>query len=221
MTDTKYKQSNGVRVPSKTLDNNVVAAENGCILWQSPRNKGGYGLVTFEKKQMFAHRLAWQRAYGPIPEGLHVCHHCDTPACVNPNHLFIGSDADNQRDKTLKGRQPKGATHYATKLTDAQLIAIRNDLRPQHQIAAEYGITQGHVSDIKNRKKRGSIPGGVKPEEMQKNHRRLTIEQVTAIRQDIRNQYVIAQEYGIVQAQVSRIKNGKQWKFSLRTKHHD
>ena len=79
-------------------------------LWTLSWNHDGYGL-TSRFGQVIAHRLAYQAFIGPIPPGLCVLHYCDTPACVNPNHLYVGTHADNVKDKVRKGRQAKGERH--------------------------------------------------------------------------------------------------------------
>ena len=75
-----------------------------CILVTKSISSSGYGTVWFEKRRQQAHRVAWIKAYGPIPQGLHVLHKCDVKACVNPEHLFLGTHKDNMHDMKVKGR---------------------------------------------------------------------------------------------------------------------
>ena len=78
-----------------------------CWLWTAQRTTGGYGVFRIRnpRAQTTAHRVAWEMAHGPIPDGLNVCHHCDTPSCVRPDHLFLGTQRENLRDMTVKGRR--------------------------------------------------------------------------------------------------------------------
>jgi hypothetical protein len=82
--------------------------DGGCWLWNGAVQHNGYGYLhvggRFERRPVRAHRFSWELHRGPIPEGMHVCHSCDTPACVNPDHLFLGSRSDNMRDCASKGR---------------------------------------------------------------------------------------------------------------------
>lgn len=123
-----------------------------CWNWQGVIEPAGYGLVNFGGPNR-AHRVAWLLANGPIPNSgtrrsLGVLHRCDNRACVNPNHLFVGTDADNAADMKAKGRSVSGEMHYTTKITEAQVAAIRADFRPAKVIAAEYGISTTTVYQI-------------------------------------------------------------------------
>ena len=99
---TRYEQAMA-RIEEK-LRERSVEMPNGCIEWVGGRSTRGYGYVSVLGKSMKTHRAAWQIANGPIPEGLLICHKCDNPPCINPDHLFLGTYTDNNRDKAQKGR---------------------------------------------------------------------------------------------------------------------
>ncbi len=115
----------------------------------------GYGRFKFEGKMRFlAHRASWIIHFGPIPEGLCVCHTCDNRKCVNPKHLFLGSNYDNIIDRALKNRsnRPFGNKFTTRKITEDNVRAIRQMLKEgiyQRIIAEKYGISQKTVSKIK------------------------------------------------------------------------
>ena len=126
---------------------------NGCVLWTGPLHSWGYGTLEYKGKGYQAHRVSWALRNGPIPAGLFVCHKCDVPACVNPDHLFLGTHDDNMADKKAKGRawSHKGEANKRAKLTAAAVLAIRADGRVAREVAADYGISRTLVWGIKHR----------------------------------------------------------------------
>lgn len=81
-----------------------VSRSSRCWIWTGAHDRAGYGWMRIDGIIIGAHRIAWELAYGPIPDGLLVCHHCDNPTCVRPSHLFLGDHQDNYDDMVTKGR---------------------------------------------------------------------------------------------------------------------
>lgn len=126
---------------------------SGCWIWIGSAVPRGYGTINVTRtKKKYAHRLSWELHCGSIAEDLHVCHHCDTPSCINPEHLFLGSRKDNMSDCLAKGRFPAGSRHGIAKLVEADIQKIRDDAREQADIADEYGVSAASISNIKRRK---------------------------------------------------------------------
>lgn len=124
-----------------------------CILHQGRFNKDGYGIIGHNNVR--AHRLAWAAKYGAIPKGMYVCHSCDVRACVNVEHLFLGSNQENIDDKVRKGRALK--TLSADK---CDLIKSLYETKNQYQIAEHLGITQGTVSRVLRGQRKYLMIGG-------------------------------------------------------------
>lgn len=125
-----------------------------CWLWTASRLPEGYGQFTFHRRTFRAHRFSYELHFGPIPEDMLICHHCDNPPCVNPDHLFLGTDADNAADRKKKNRAAsiKGVKNGRAKLTESQVLEIRRLYIPgkitQRQIGNMFGIHNSIVSDI-------------------------------------------------------------------------
>lgn len=127
-------------------------AATGCLEWQAGRDAYGYGRLFFNGRQERSHRVAWIRAHGAIPAGMHVCHRCDNPPCCNPDHLFLGSNTDNRRDSVRKGRAPRGELQGNSKLTRGDIERVRDIARvgnrSQREIASYFDMSQKHVSRV-------------------------------------------------------------------------
>ncbi len=135
----------------------VDKKKNGCWEWMGKRNPLGYGFVLVHYRPKRAHRFSWEIHNGPIPKGVFVCHKCDNPPCVNPDHLFLGTPKDNIQDCVKKGRfnKPKGEDHPHAVLTDIKVRNIR-DLRKagatHREIATLIGCSCGAISAVLHRR---------------------------------------------------------------------
>lgn len=145
----------------------------GCWLWTASKRWDGYGRYNVQpgKRQLTAHRYSWELANGPIPEGMGVLHKCDTPACVNPDHLFLGSHKENMRDAYAKRRHAHGDRATRRKLSEADVADIlRNPpTTGKHgnvkEYAARYRVNPGAIHAILKRRywKFVAADNGAKP----------------------------------------------------------
>lgn len=110
------------------LQNISVNSSNGCWEWTAGREKTGYGFFTVRSRKFRAHRFSYEMHKGEIPEGLLVCHSCDNPSCVNPDHLWVGTQKDNMEDKVRKGRSSFGELNGAAKYSAHQVRFIRRTI---------------------------------------------------------------------------------------------
>lgn len=129
--------------------------QNECWPWLASvrRKDEGYGAFYYEGRHQPAQRVALILSGTEVPVGMVVCHHCDNPGCVNPVHLFIGTNRDNDADRVAKERQARGSKNGASKLTERQVWAIRKlrDIGTKPALLAEwFGITAAHVWSLCN-----------------------------------------------------------------------
>jgi hypothetical protein len=166
------EKSNHVNLTPKNIANfwkkvSSIPDEKGCWIWNGATYPAGYGVISIKRKGVGAHRVSWMIHFGDIPSGTGyhgtcVCHHCDVPACVNPSHLFLGTNGDNHRDKEVKRRgnhatgerngratHPEkiryGQSHPKAKLTNEDVLEIRKLFNPKKfthaMLAARFGVS--------------------------------------------------------------------------------
>lgn len=128
------------------------AGPDGCWLWTGAKTQFGYGAFRMfrPKRTVGAHRVSYELYKGPILLGMHVCHACDNPSCVNPAHLWIGTAGDNARDRDAKDRVQHGQTHYAAKLTEEDVAEIIkcSGTNTQTELARKFRVDPSNISQI-------------------------------------------------------------------------
>lgn len=133
-----------MHLTKERLMKKVARTPGGCWEWTGTRYWTGYGLVIADKVRYAAHRASYMVHVGTIPEGKVVCHKCDNPACINPEHLFLGSKADNSADMVSKNRSALGERNAKAKLTEAQareVLSLRGTGESLRKVAQQFGVT--------------------------------------------------------------------------------
>ena len=125
-----------------------VIKTDDCWQWTGRVDKDGYGKLKFDYKQLKANRVSWELHFGPIPPGAWVLHTCDNPPCTRPDHLFLGTHADNMKDRHAKRRDASGSGHGRAKLTESDIPPIRAALaagESMTSIGKRYGVNSGTI----------------------------------------------------------------------------
>lgn len=124
-----------------------------CVLWDRGLNTAGYGSFRLRGKTVMAHRFAWEKSFGPIPDGMCVLHKCDIRRCVNPEHLFLGTPADNTADMIAKGRKRFAIGSQRSKcLVEDDILVIRASKLSQYALAKQFNVSQPNINAIRTGK---------------------------------------------------------------------
>jgi DNA-binding transcriptional regulator YdaS (Cro superfamily) len=196
---------------AKPLDEYFIGEPmSGCWLWLGAvdRDQYGVGWDTEMKRNVRAHRMVYEILVGPFSPDLKLLHRCDNPICVNPDHRFIGTTADNVADCKAKKRHAHGTSHGMNKLTERQILDIRAAEGSHKEIAERFGISPATVTHAKNGRLWKHVEG-LEYEKAADAAWRLSSEQVQAIRDAEGTQRSIALEFGVSPSLVSRIKSGQ------------
>lgn len=201
-----------------------------CWLWTGAHTGAGYGNIKWKGRNIQAQRVAWLLTHGSLPEGLEVCHSCDNPPCVRPDHLFLGTRKQNAQDAVAKGRSTRGERNGHARLTVEAVATIRG--APERvicrELAVRFGVTESAVWQARYGKTWRIVAAGTAalPEPIHHARRhperlchgeahpfaRLTEEVVRAIRSSTATSPVLAKQYGVSARQVRAIRSGTTWR---------
>lgn len=139
-----------------------ISDSDKCLEWSGALDIYGYGALTIERKVYKAHRFIYELLFGKLPSNISVCHRCDNPKCVNPNHLWAGTHAENMKDMVSKGRLTKnraiGERSGQSKITEKDVLEIRRIFRPYSRkfgapaLGKRFGIAPTQVKNIIHRR---------------------------------------------------------------------
>lgn len=136
----------------KRLDDQTIpVTESGCWIWLGMLDSGGYGTIKLNRRTQKAHRVSWEHYRGLIPDEIKVLHRCDIPMCINPDHLFLGTQAENIADMIAKGRNrgSPGEQNGRAKLTVKQVLEIRHSCSGVVSTSKQYGVSPSMISQIR------------------------------------------------------------------------
>lgn len=194
-----------------------------CWLWTASRTGAGYGQIWTSMvkgvrgRRLDAHRCSWELHYGKIEEGFHVLHKCDVKLCVNPSHLYLGTNSNNMQDALIRGQKPHGSKCSFAKLTSDQVQIARdkwNAGKAQQAIADELGVSVATIQRAVSGGAYKNVPFSIPHRKGHRNlHRKLSEETVKAIRTSSRefSNKRLAEMYQIGITTVHYIRTGEPW----------
>src|ERR1700743_1519207 len=149
-TKPRHYSARRQSLQERLLGNSVIV-DSGCREWLRSLNASGYGTLKWKGECVLAHRQSYGEFIGQIPDGLHVLHHCDNRKCINPSHLFLGTNKDNVSDRVSKGRSGalRGERNRNAKLTTAEVLEILSSTEGDRALAKRFKVSQGNIWNIR------------------------------------------------------------------------
>ena len=130
-----------------------IVTESGCWIWMGTTTVRGYGQIESNNRKLYAHRASYQAFIGEIPEGMNVCHSCDNTYCVNPSHLFLGTQKQNLEDMARKKRSTFGEKNTQAKLTENIIKYILESNHPGSLLANQFNVSVSLISAIRRKER--------------------------------------------------------------------
>lgn len=194
----------------ESFSEKYTISPSGCWEWQCYIDPLGYSRIYLNGKQYRGHRYTWELYNGEIPEGMNVLHKCDNRKCINPDHLFLGTQKDNVRDMISKNRQKviHGEIHPKTKLTNKDVIEIFLSDKKSVFWAKKFGLTESAISSIRTGKSWSKVTRGLERGHILK-RTEITDELRDKIIKDNGSYMALAKKYGVSNSTVWYIKNDK------------
>ena len=200
-----------------------ILSDDKCWEWQGAKTTAGYGVIRINYELNYAHRLAWMlKNKAEIPKKGVICHRCDNPSCCNPNHLFLGTQADNIRDAAKKDRMPKGEVHHMSSISKDDVRHIRYlgyTNMSKKKIGEKFGISRQAVTDILCKRTWGHIdpewePPAKKSKGAAHPNAKLTEEDIRSIRRLTKSMSIraIARKFNVSRGTITPIIKGETWK---------
>lgn len=194
----------------RILEKFIIDPVSGCWNWIGAKHDSGYGRIQIRPRLWPVHRFIYESCHGvELNRKIFVCHSCDNPACINPNHLFAGDALANNRDSVLKGRNSHGEKSKEALISSATAISIAKKEGKYSDVAAEYGVSMSVVIQIKQGKRwKQTVPTELRKQSKPGYFRKLSPDAVRSIKSSPERTAILANQFGVSQTMIRRIKRG-------------
>lgn len=198
----------------------IPHGDSMCWTWIGGRETGRYGRFNMNGASMNAQRAAYILFIGPIPRNAHICHTCDNRLCVNPKHLYAGSNETNVKDRVARGRTARGELAGNAKLTEQDILSIYRDTRTRAAVARAYGVTPSVIERVASGKTWRHVADRAGHQCSSRNtsgvwngRAKLTPDSVRDIRASHASARDLAVKYGVSESSIFRVRRAESWRL--------